>query len=115
MLGNSKTGQVKLWAKNKLPAKKGLTTHCVWYMMQAERLEERDIIEVKEVAILKNTNKHTGANTGTLIYSERAKRRKKRENRRFYQKYNENCGEVVSYKLPKEEIEKLLKTKDWKR
>ena len=65
--------------------------------------------------ILKNTNKHTGANTGTLIYSERAKRRKKRENRKFYKKYNENCGEVISYKLPKEEIEKLLKSKDWKR
>ena len=33
---------------------------------------------------LENTNKHTGANTGTLIYSERAKRRKKIENRKFY-------------------------------
>lgn len=66
----------------------------------------------KEVVILKNTNKHTGANTGTLIYSERAKRRRKRENRRFYKKYNENCGEVISYKLHKEEIEKLLKNKD---
>ena len=63
---------------------------------------------------MKNTNKHTGANTGTLIYSERAKRRKKRENRKFYKKYNENCGEVISYKLPKEEIDKLLKNKDWK-
>ena len=112
MLGNAKTGYVELGAKKIDHLQNGLTTYCVWYIMQAERLEERDIIEVKEVMILKNTNKHTGANTGTLIYSERAKRRKKRENRRFYQKYNENCGEVISYKLPKEEIEKLLKTKD---
>ena len=29
-------------------------------------------------------------------------------------KYNENCGEVISYKLHKEEIDKLLKNKDWK-
>ena len=65
----------------------------------------------KEVVILKSTNKHTGANTGTIIYSERAKRRKKRENKKFYRKYNENCGEVISYKLSKQEIEKLLKTK----
>ena len=63
---------------------------------------------------MKSTNKHTGANTGTLIYSERAKRRKKIENRKFYKKYNENCGEVISYKLSKEEIEKLLKNKDEK-
>lgn len=64
---------------------------------------------------MKSTNKHTGANTGTIIYSERAKRRKKREkreSRKFYKKYNENCGEVISYKLPKEEIEELLKNKD---
>lgn len=66
----------------------------------------------EEVIILKSTNKHTRANTGTLIYSERAKRRKKRESRKFYKKYNKNCGEVISYKLPKEEIEKLLKNKD---
>ena len=71
-----------------------------------------DMRDKKEVVILKSTNKHTGANTGTLIYSERAKRRKKRENRMFYKKYNENCGEVISYKLPKEEIERLLKNKD---
>ena len=62
--------------------------------------------------ILKSTNKHTGANTGTIIYSERAKRRKKRENKKFYKRYTENCGEVISYKLSREEIEKLLKTKD---
>ena len=61
---------------------------------------------------MKNTNKHTGANTGTIIYSKRAKRRKKRESRKFYKKYNENCGEVISYKLTKEEIERLLKNKD---
>lgn len=84
--------------------------------MQAERPKKcyphEDMRDKKEVVILKNTNKHTGANTGTLIYSERAKRRRKRENRRFYKKYNENCGEVISYKLHKEEIEKLLKNKD---
>ena len=61
---------------------------------------------------MKSTNKHTGANTGTLIYSERAKRRKKNAVMKLYRRYNENCGEVISYKLPKEEIEKLLKTKD---
>lgn len=66
----------------------------------------------KEVIILKSTNKHTGANTGTIIYSERAKRRKKRENKKFYKRYIENCGEVISYKLSKEEIDNLLKTKD---
>ena len=64
---------------------------------------------------MKSTNKHTGANTGTIIYSERAKRRKKRENKKFYKRYTENCGEVISYKLSREEIEKLLKSKDLKR
>ena len=62
--------------------------------------------------ILKNTNKHTGANTGTIIYSERAKRRKKRENKKFYKRYTENCDEVISYKLSKKEIDELLKSKD---
>ena len=61
---------------------------------------------------MKNTNKHTGANTGTLIYSERAKRRKKNAVMKLYRRYNENCGEVISYKLPKEEIDRLLKNKD---
>lgn len=61
---------------------------------------------------MKNINKHTGANTGTIIYSERAKRRKKRENKKFYRRYAENCGEVISYRLSNEEIEELLKTKD---
>ena len=31
---------------------------------------------------------------------------------KLYRRYNENCGEVISYKLPKEEIDKLLKNKD---
>ena len=61
---------------------------------------------------MKNTNKHTGANTGTLIYSERAKRINKYAVMRLYRRYNENCGEVISYKLPKEEIDRLLKNKD---
>ena len=61
---------------------------------------------------MKSTNKHTGANTGTLIYSERAKRRKKNAVMELYRRYNENCGELISYKLSKEEIDKLLKNKD---
>ena len=61
---------------------------------------------------MKSTNKHTGANTGTIIYSKRAKRRKKNAVMKLYRIYNENCGEVISYKLSKEEIDKLLKNKD---
>ena len=84
--------------KNRLPAKKGLTTCTIYCIMQTERPKKRypheDMRDKKEVVILKSTNKHTGANTGTLIYSERA------------------SGEVISYKLHKEEINKLLKNKD---
>lgn len=61
---------------------------------------------------MNGTNKHTGADTGTIIYSEQAKRRKKRENKKFYKRYTENCGELFSYKLSKEEINELLKSKD---
>ena len=57
---------------------------------------------------LKNTSKRTGANTSTIIYSERAKRRKRNEIMKLYRRYNENCGKVISYKLSKEEIEELL-------
>lgn len=52
-------------------------------------------------------NKHTGTNTSSMFYSERALKRKKKEAIKFYKNYNKNCGKCTTRIASKEEIEQI--------
>ena len=52
---------------------------------------------------------HSGSHMGSIEYSPRWKKKIARINRNFQKKYERNCGECITTKASKEEIEKLIK------
>ena len=52
--------------------------------------------------------KHTGTHTGSMFYSERAIRRKQKENKKFQKNYNSKCGKCTTTIVSKEEMAKIL-------
>lgn len=51
---------------------------------------------------------HGGSHMGSIEYSPKWKKKQQRISQKFQKKYERNCGEVTTYKLSKEEIDKLL-------
>lgn len=49
-----------------------------------------------------------GVGTDTIIYTDRAKKRKKAYNKRFNKRYKLECGECITRKASKEEIDALI-------
>lgn len=50
-----------------------------------------------------------GVGTGTIIYTDRAKRRKKAYNKRFDSRYNAECGKCVTRMASQKELNRYFK------
>lgn len=50
-----------------------------------------------------------GVGTNTIIYTDKAKRRKKAYNKRFNKRYKLECGECTTRKATQEELDKYFK------